>query len=363
MLFQQSADGKNISVKTFSSSLSDSIHREYYPDGKLRLEVLYKNGKKHGIETQWYDHAKRCPMIEKYFNNGLLDGPVIHYDRNCNKTMIENFKNGIKEGWEIEFHENGNLKAEGYYRKGYLDGMFKVYDKNGKFLYESRGFKGDEKLIDNLEPDTSVTSIFHILRRNSSSKKKYIVMDLTASMYPYARQVNTWMQLQFARDTATHYFIFFNDGDKKKDEVKKIGVTGGIYLCVARKTDDLIRTMKIVINNGNGGDYPENVMEALLMAQKRFPKAEEFILIADNWAKVRDIQLLPRMKKPVRVVLCGVSYGMEINPDYLNIAYKTKGSVHTIEEDIFDLNNHIRNKTLSINGVNYKILNGKIIAE
>jgi hypothetical protein len=363
MLFQQIADGKNMSANTFSSSVSDSIHREYYPDGKLRLEVLYKNGKKHGIETQWYDHSKRCPMIEKYFNNGLLDGPVIHYDKNCNKTMIENFKNGIKEGWEIEFHENGNLKAEGYYRKGYLDGMFKVYDKNGKFLYESRGFRGDEKLIDNLEPDTSFTSIFHILRRNTSSKKKYIVMDLTASMYPYARQVNTWMQLQFARDTATHYFIFFNDGDKKKDEMKKIGVTGGIYLCVARKTDDLIRTMKIVINNGNGGDYPENVMEALLMAQKRFPKAEEFVLIADNWAKVRDIQLLPRMKKPVRVILCGVSYGMEINPDYLNIAYKTKGSIHTIEEDIFDLNNLIRNKTLSINGVNYKIMNGKIMAE
>jgi hypothetical protein len=157
--------------------------------------------------------------------------------------------------------------------------------------------------------------------------------------------------------------VFFNDGDNKKDEAKRIGMTGGIYVCYAKNEEELIKVMKTVVKNGNGGDYPENVIEALLLAQKRFPNAQDLILIADNWAKVRDISLLPRVKKPVRVILCGVTSGMEINPDYLNIAYKTKGSVHTIEEDLYDLNKCIKEKYMHINGFTYKIQNGTIRAE
>jgi hypothetical protein len=351
------------SVCSQDVSVVDSLHREYYQDGRLKMEVFYKNGKKHGVETWWHDHAKGCPMMEKYYDQGMLEGPVIHYGKNCKKTLIENYRHGIKEGWEFEYYDNGNIKAEGYYKKGYLEGMYRVYDKNGKFLYESRGFVSDEALIDDPTPDTSEFSIYHILKRNRSRLQRVIVMDLTGSMYPYARQVRSWLQLNLRADTARHYFVFFNDGDNKKDEAKRIGMTGGIYVCYAKNEEELIKVMKTVVKNGNGGDYPENVIEALLLAQKRFPYAQDLILIADNWAKVRDISLLPRVKKPVRVILCGVTSGMEINPDYLNIAYKTKGSVHTIEEDLYDLNKCIKERYMHINGFTYKIQNGTIRAE
>ena len=89
---------------------------------------------------------------------------------------------------------------------------------------------------------------------------------------------------------------------------------------------------------------------------------ENIILIGDNWAKVRDINLLNKVKVPVRVLLCGVTEGMEIHPDYLNIAYKTKGSVHTIEQDITDLILQTSGKKFSVNGVDYIIKNGTIRA-
>jgi hypothetical protein len=54
---------------------------------------------------------------------------------------------------------------------------------------------------------------------------------------------------------------------------------------------------------------------------------------------------------------------MEINADYLNIAYKTKGSIHTIEQDIDNLQNQTINKRFNINGFDYIIKNGTIRAD
>jgi hypothetical protein len=181
-------------------------------------------------------------------------------------------------------------------------------------------------------------------------------------MYPYAKQINTWLKLFFMKDTAQQYFVFFNDGDSKRDQDKKIGVTGGIYVCKAKTCDDLVNTMKFCIKKGEGGDTPENVIEAILTGLKKVRKPDNVILIADNWAKVRDINLVSRIKVPVRVILCGVFEGMEINTDYLNIAYKTKGSIHTIEQDITELINKTAGKTFNINGFDYIIKNGTIKA-
>ena len=157
--------------------------------------------------------------------------------------------------------------------------------------------------------------------------------------------------------------FFFNDGDNKADAEKKIGVTGGIYTCKANASEDLIETIKHVIKKGEGGDSPENVVEAILVGIKKYKKLNQILLIADNWAKVRDINLISKVKIPVRVILCGVYEGMEINADYLNIAYKTKGSLHTIEQDIDNLQNQAINKRFNINGFDYIIKNGKIRAD
>jgi hypothetical protein len=166
--------------------------------------------------------------------------------------------------------------------------------------------------------------------------------------------------LQFLKDSTSQHFVFFNDGDKKKDIDKKIGATGGVYYCRAKSVDALIASMELTIKKGTGGDAPENPIEAIIYGLNKSGKVDDVILIADNWAKVRDIKMLVRVKVPVRVVLCGVYEGMEINEDYLNIAYKTKGSLHTIEQDITDLMKQSTGKKFNINGVDYIIKNGSV---
>jgi hypothetical protein len=48
------------------------------------------------------------------------------------------------------------------------------------------------------------------------------------------------------------------------------------------------------------------------------------------------MHLLPQIRKPVRVIVCGPSLlpGLGIQPDYLTIARQTGGSLHTMEDDI-----------------------------
>lgn len=342
-------------------TLKQGVWRHYYPGNKLKSEVVYKNNKKQGLEIQWYNNHNNCVKQETHYNNGVLDGPITYYTKGCRKDMIENFKNGVKEGIEITYHANGNIKAEGIYKKGNLDGVYKIYDKNGKFSFESRSTNEEIQFEPNLE-DTSNYGVYKVLNRNPKWKKTLIVTDLTASMYPYAKEINIWLKLHFLKDTAQQYFVFFNDGDNKRDADKKIGVTGGIYLCKAKTTEDLVNTMKLTIKKGEGGDSPENVVEAILFGLKKVRKPDNIILIADNWAKVRDLNLITRVKVPVRVILCGVYEGMEINTDYLNIAYKTKGSIHTIEQDITELINQTSGKSFHINGFDYIIKNGSIKA-
>lgn len=350
-------DNDTINV-TDRDSLKQGVWKEFWPNGDLKKEVNYKNNKKQGLELSWYDEPD-CVEKEAYFKDGLLDGPSISYTKKCKKSLFETFKNGVKDGLELEYYANGHIKAEGKYKKGNLEGYYRVYDKKGNFSFESRSTETETDLNPNIA-DTANSVVFNVLKRNKTWKNKLIVADLTGSMYPYAQQISTWLKLHFLKDTTSQHFVFFNDGDNKKDENKKIGATGGVYHCKAKTVEELITTMESTIRKGQGGDAPENPIEAIIYGLNKSGKVEDVILIADNWAKARDIKMLARIKVPVRVVLCGVYEGMEINEDYLNIAYKTKGSVHTIEQDITDLMKQSTGKKFNINGVDYIIKNGSV---
>jgi hypothetical protein len=112
------------------------------------------------------------------------------------------------------------------------------------FAFESRSSDNETNVQPNIA-DTANSVVFNVLKRNKKWNNKLIVADLTGSMYPYAQQVSTWMKLHFMKDTTSQNFAFFNDGDKKRDEDKKIGATGGVYHCKAKTVDEL------VVNDGN----------------------------------------------------------------------------------------------------------------
>lgn len=95
----------------------------------------------------------------------------------------------------------------------------------------------------------------------------------------------------------------------------------------------------------------------LLIAEKEFPEIDYTVMLADNWAPLKDQQLINQLTKPVRVVLCGAEYG--VNVDYLNLARKTKGSVHLMEEDLMDLAAMHEGEVLKIGNRAFQIVKGE----
>jgi hypothetical protein len=157
----------------------------------------------------------------------------------------------------------------------------------------------------------------------------------------------------------TSHFVFFNDGDNTPNAEKEIGSTGGIYHATPKNVEVLEETMIAAIAGGNGDDIPENDIEAILAGIKACPDCAEVILIADNNATPRDLKLVEQITKPVHVILCGIKYAP--NPAHLYIAWKTKGSLHTIKEDIDTLAKMEEGQTIKVMGASYKIINGKFV--
>ena len=202
------------------------------------------------------------------------------------------------------------------------------------------------------------TTIFSVFRRNKDWKEMVVVSDLTGSMSPYVAQLVLWFRLNELNKRVKHV-TFFNDGDMKSTKEKVIGRTGGIYHGEVMNYDSIRSLALTTIGNGGGGDMPENDVEALLAAIKENPKSKSIVLIADNLAPVKDLSLVEKLDRPVHVILCGTQFG--VNVEYLELARKTGGSVHTMKKDLKNLTKMSEGKKFMLEGSIFQIKNGKVI--
>lgn len=193
-------------------------------------------------------------------------------------------------------------------------------------------------LVDKIVNGSNVTydrTVENVLNRNNWTNI-VAVIDVTGSMYPCAAAVYKWVLLSSQRTDTIKYYVFFNDGDNKPQANKTIGSTGGIYGIGSSNLNLVLNTMKTAMNNGNGGDIPENDLEAILFAIQQCPTCSNIIHIADNQATPRDMILLKNVTRPVKVLVCQLN-SAALNTNLMNIALSTKGSIHTIQQDIMNL--------------------------
>ena len=121
-------------------------------------------------------------------------------------------------------------------------------------------------------------------------------------------------------------------GDNLPDNKKIIGNTGGVHTFEAKDYKKLKKDIEDVRKMGEGGDDPENDIEAILKAMIAYRDYQDIVLLADD-SDIRDMSMLKRIRKPVHIVLCGTKRG--INPHYLKLAIHTKGSIHTANNDVY----------------------------
>ncbi len=229
---------------------------------------------------------------------------------------------------------------------------YKNYDS--LFVYLKPSTDSFEKRDMKPPVDSTVLKVFDRMQWN----KMLVVADVTASTYPFTGQLLLWLKLH-EEERRINQFVFFNDGDDKEDENKVTGNTGGIYTTASSVFEVIEQLVYKAMSNGNGGNIPENNIEALLAGLKACTACESIVMVSDNSSVVSDMILLNSLNKPIHIVLCGVHD--VITTDYLDIARSTGGSVHLAEEDILQLASLKEGEKIIIKGKLYKIKNGKFI--
>ena len=60
----------NLKKRYIKMVKKNGLTREWYKNGRLKIETNFKNGKKNGIHTEWDHNGKK--VIEGKFNLGVL---------------------------------------------------------------------------------------------------------------------------------------------------------------------------------------------------------------------------------------------------------------------------------------------------
>ena len=356
LIFSQTELKALINIKIDTLSV-----KEYNPD------EIPKEFRKIYIEFGYGDHAIINPKEVEVLKNAVIKSIDLVYTKfpidqdlsDLNRRRIEylhllcpSIFNNTMTKWSIITQTNCNSEKKA---KSLYHGFVVIYRPAATAESIAEEIFSLENCWKNkLVKDSSVLKIFI----RNKWENITVVSDLTGSMSPYLSQLFLWYRLTFLTKDFSE-FIFFNDGDMKSDNIKKPGKTGGVYYCKSTNRDTVFKTAINCMRRGYGGDIQENNIEAIILAINKNPNLKEVILIADNWAPMRDYYLMSQIKIPVHVIICGLIPGMPINTEYLDLARNTKGSIHTLDDDISQLIYIAEGKVIQIGGFEYKIIGGR----
>jgi hypothetical protein len=236
-----------------------------------------------------------------------------------------------------------------------------LVDKEIRFLNSSSVSMSDKIMrVRELGKTYELTSYEALDRNIEKWKNVVIVCDMTSSMFPYTTQVFDWM-MDNVDNNSIKGIIFFTDCDSLGNETK--GKLPGKMFMVKKKDELLLwDTMFAAISNTeNNKDKAENNIEALLFAQRNFPEVDNIVMIADNSSHVKDMKNVSKLKKRTHIILCGETYekNLAFQPDYVQIAKKTEGSIHTLEDDIVNLANIKEMTVIRVGKIYFRFQKGK----
>ncbi len=244
-----------------------------------------------------------------------------------------------------------------YLHYKYENRDFKLIETNIKklALQDREAAKSDTQYYTTMGDE--IRSMFH--RNKEQWKQKRIIANIDCSMYQYIDELLVWNYSDQAEQQNNQYWLFngFNYyGEEHSDQSRR-----GIFHVPQNNVKGFFTTIDRIVNFSCRGSRLENVVEALILGANGKSQNEDLLFIADNYSDVDDLHKLDELSVPVHVLLTASQYG--INENYLEIAYQTKGSIHTIQEDI-DWNRLKRlqdGDVLQIGKFQYRFFKGKFL--
>jgi TonB family protein len=353
-------------IPVYKKRKYDNVSVPQFIDGVDALNDYLKNKLKYPAES--YRNKKEGSVVLTVTVNTrgeLSNTKVISgIDAACNDAAFDAIekmppwipakRNGRPTQFQMTLTLHFNLDTKvALVDKYKADSTFFDYNPRGKF---------DETYIDSIEATDAYfkllaeqdSSVLKVLARNKWQSLIF-VCDVTGSMSAYTSQMLIWFK-QPSMKKRVKYFYFFNDGNNIADSKKRLGLTGGVYPVSNVDFNEVTKTVYQAMMNGDGGDVPENNVEAVLAACQKFDDGE-IAMIADNFATPRDLELAEKICRPIHVLLCGTFGG--INTNYMDLVRLNKGTLHTITSDIINLNHYTNGQELVIDEHIYKLINDK----
>jgi|GEM_PF-951362 len=127
-----------------------------YPTGEISRKHTEINGRKEGVMTDYYKDGK--VKSERLFKADMQTGRSVIYYPNGNIKKVQYFEHGKVHGGDTLFYENGKPQFLRNYNKGMIDGYIRKWNLDDSIIYEAR-YKNDtliEVKGESVDPDTTI---------------------------------------------------------------------------------------------------------------------------------------------------------------------------------------------------------------
>ncbi len=137
----------------------------YYPSGKVRQIINYKNGKKQGTGKE-FDEKGTVITLYEYHNDYMTSREFI------NRVN----EKGQKAGTWKTFYTDGKLKEEDNYKNGVLDGTTKMYSDKGNLINE-RAYREGKIIEEGIQMKVEAIELITYYDDGVTIKRKGIYLD------------------------------------------------------------------------------------------------------------------------------------------------------------------------------------------
>lgn len=129
LLIACSPQKKKSEEKTEVGPNGEQIVRSAYPDGKIKSEVLFKDGKKNGV-ARTFDKDGSLILELPYVDNNREGTSKKYYAGGTVLAQTTEYKNDKMNGLQTKYRGNGNVLSEARYENDFACADLKEYLEN-----------------------------------------------------------------------------------------------------------------------------------------------------------------------------------------------------------------------------------------
>ena len=109
-------EGQLRNLEYYKDGKKDGLQTSWYENGQKYSEINHKDGTKHGLQTYWHENGQKQKEIT--LKDGGKHSTEIRWKKNGQKQVEITRKNGKKHGLETWWDEEGNIIQQKKYENG-----------------------------------------------------------------------------------------------------------------------------------------------------------------------------------------------------------------------------------------------------